>query len=116
MARMRFEIEAESIGISLPTYSMATIKLLQLLREIDGAISGKTGGMVGWYIINSAKNGTFALELESHLKPEPKHRKISSFDTAPKVAQSFVTGLRTSRVEALALHIYLSLASKNFGI
>jgi hypothetical protein len=101
MARMRFEIRGESTGISLPTYSAATFKLLQLLREIDSAVSGKHGGMVNWYIVDADKNGTLSLELESHLKPEPKHRKITSYDTAPKVAQSFVTGFEN--VESLGI-------------
>lgn len=92
MARMRFEIESEPTGVSLPTYSSATYKLLQLLKEIDSAISGKFGGMVNWYIIDAKKNGTLALALESRVKPEARHPKVRHYDTAPKVAQSLVIG------------------------
>ncbi len=92
MARMRFEIKTDSGGISLLTYNTATFKFLQILREIDGAISGKSGGMVSWYIVDVDKNGTLALDIESRLNRPPKRPRQQIRDTAPAVAQSFVTG------------------------
>ena len=92
MAKMRFEIEPDNIGVSLQTYNIATFRLIQLLREIDSAISGQSGGMVNWYVIDLGKNGTLALEIESHLKKEPKKPKKQFGDTAPAVTQSFITG------------------------
>lgn len=103
MARMRFEIEADSGGVSLPIYNTATFKLMQLLREIDSAISGKTGGIIGWYVIDLAKNGTLGLEVESRLKKPPKrYRDRQTRDTAPAVTQSFVTGFENLEVRGIS--------------
>ena len=102
MARMRFEIEVAPGGINLKTYTIATTKFLQLLREIDSAISGKGGGMVSWYVVNAKRNEgldesidtvqNIAIEIESRIKPPPLRPKQPIRDTAPAVAQSFVTG------------------------
>ena len=92
MARLRFEIQPDRGGVSLPTYNFATLKLIQLLREMDSAISGKFGGSVNWYVADLGKNGTLSLEVESRLKKPRKRRPISIQDTAPAVTQSFVTG------------------------
>lgn len=94
MARVRFEIEANSSGVSVTTYNTANRKFVQLLRELDSAISGKSGGMVNWYIADLGKNGTLSLEIESRIKKPPKRerKKKENYDTAPAVAQSLVTG------------------------
>lgn len=102
MARMRFEIEVAPGGINLATYTMATTKFLQLLREIDAAISGKGDGMVSWYVVDAQRNEglddsvdtiqNLAIEIESRLKPPPLRPRKPIRDTAPAVAQSFVTG------------------------
>ncbi len=102
MARMRFEIVGESGGVSLPTYSTTTFKLLQLLREIDSAISGKSGGMVSWYVVDLKKNGTLALEIESRLKKPPKRRRVQIRDTAPAVSQSLVTGFENMEIRGIS--------------
>jgi hypothetical protein len=94
MSKMRFEIEVDRIGIgvSLQTYNIAMIKLIQSLREIDSAISGQSGGMVNWYVVDLGKNGTLTLDIESHLKRIPKKPKKQFRDTAPAVTKSFITG------------------------
>jgi hypothetical protein len=100
MARMRFQIAASPSGVSLQTYTTATLKFLQLLREIDSAISGKGGGMVNWYVVNASsgehdeteKPESFIIEIESKLKPAPRRPRRPIRDTAYAVAQSFVTG------------------------
>jgi hypothetical protein len=94
MARVRFEIKADSTGVSFTTYNTANQKFLQLLRELDSAISGKSGGMVKWYIADLEKNGTLSLEIESRMKkpPKRKRKRREIYDTAPTVAHSLVTG------------------------
>jgi nitrogen regulatory protein PII-like uncharacterized protein len=99
---MRFEIAVASGGINLQTYTVATTRFLQLLREIDSAISGKGGGMVNWYIVNAKRNEgideeittiqNLAIEIESKLKPPPRRPRKPIRDTGNAVAQSFVTG------------------------
>jgi hypothetical protein len=102
MTRLRFEIEVASGGINLHTYTIATTRFLQLLREIDSAISGKGGGMVNWYVVDAKRNEgieedvttikNLAIEIESRLKPPPRRPRKPIRDTGPAVAKSFVTG------------------------
>ena len=102
MTRLRFEIAVATGGINLHTYTVATTRFLQLLREIDTAISGKGGGMVNWYVVDSKRNEgvnedittiqNLAIEIESKLKPPPRRIRKPIRDTGSAVAQSFVTG------------------------
>jgi hypothetical protein len=102
MARMKFEIAVAPSGINLQTYTIATTKFLQLLREIDSAISGKWGGMVNWYVVDAKRNEgidkeittiqNLTIEIESKLKPPPQRSRQPIRDTSQAVARSFVTG------------------------
>ena len=102
MTRLRFEIEVSPSGINLHSFTTATTRFLQLLREIDSAISGKGGGMVNWYVVDTKRNEgikedvtaikNFAIEIESKLKPPPLRPRTPIRDTGSAVAQSFVTG------------------------
>lgn len=87
MSRMRFEIEpdSEKRGVSLQTYNTATFKLIQLLKELDSAISGKSGGMVNWYVVDLGKNATLTLEIESQIKKLPKAWRKNQFMTLPQL-------------------------------
>lgn len=50
MSKVRFEIKGDSNNIGLPTYSVATAKVVQILAELDRAISGHGGASLNWYI------------------------------------------------------------------
>jgi hypothetical protein len=100
---MRFEIQPERDGVSLQTYNTATFKLTQVLRELDSAISGKSGGMVNWYVVDLGKNGTLTIEIESQVKKPPKTRQKKQIqDTAPAVTQSFITGFENIQVHGIS--------------
>jgi hypothetical protein len=90
MARLRFEIKGDTGDISLPVYSMATMKVVQLLRELDSAISGRGGNSLNWYVENLSKNGSLTLEVQSKVKPPPKDAKPRK-DVSVAVANSFIT-------------------------
>lgn len=90
MSRLRFEIKGDPNGIALPTYSVATVKVLQLLTELDRAISG-AGPSLNWYVSDLSKNGTVMLEVQSRVKAPPKGQKSPRRDVSRSVAESFVT-------------------------
>jgi hypothetical protein len=110
MARMRFQIAASASGVSLQTYTTATAKFLQLLREIDSAISGKGGGMVNWYVVDAKSNEresnqraeSFIIEIESKLKPAPQRTRQPIRDTAQAVAISFVKGFENIEYKGIS--------------
>jgi len=90
MSRLRFEINGDPSNISLNVYSLTTFKVVQLLRELDVAISGRGGMSLNWYVAALSKNGNLALEVESRLKA-PARNKRPRADVSVAVAESFVT-------------------------
>src|SRR5271157_1580686 len=90
MSRLRFEINGDPNNISLNVYSMTTFKIVQLLRELDVAISGRGGTSLNWYVADLSKNGNLALEVESKIKAPAKNKRARA-DVSIAVAESFVT-------------------------
>jgi ribosomal protein L9 len=91
MSRLRFEIQGDPNSISLLVYSSATARVVQILRELDVAISGEGGASLNWYVSDLSKNGSLSMEVESRLKPPAKSRKRPRPDVSNPVAESFVT-------------------------
>src|ERR1700685_3455569 len=90
MSKLRFEIKGDPNSIALPTYSIATTKVVQILTELDRAISGRGGPSLNWYISDLSKNGTLALEIQSRVKRPSTRQKVRK-DVSRDVAESFVT-------------------------
>lgn len=90
MSRLRFEIEGEPNRISLPTYSEATQRVVQILRELDVAISGRGGPSLNWYVTDVSKNGSLGIEVQSRVRPSNKANQ-PRIDVSGSVAESFVT-------------------------
>ncbi len=91
MSRLRFEIQGDPNCISLPVYSSATARVVQILRELDEAISGKAGVSLNWYVSDLSKNGNLSMEVESRLKPPARNQKRPRPDVSDPVAESFIT-------------------------
>ena len=111
MSKLRFEIKGDPNNIGLPTYSVATSKVVQILAELDRAISGTGGPSLNWYISDLSKNGTLSLEVQSRMKPPAKGKRTLRRDVSNAVAESFVTTFEN--IESLGISPpYLS----EFGI
>lgn len=91
MSKLRFEIKGDPEKISLSTYSVATTRLVQLLRELDVAISRHGNGSLQWYVSDLSKNGSLAIEIRSEVRTMPRSKPPLA-DFSNQVAQSFVTG------------------------
>jgi hypothetical protein len=89
MSRLRFEIAGTSV--SLPAYATAMHRVVQILRELDAAITGGGGTSLGWYIQDLSKNGSLGIEIKSKVKPQAKSKKSPRKDISTSVAESFVT-------------------------
>jgi hypothetical protein len=91
MSKLLFEIKGDPNRISLTTYSSATAKLVQLLRELDVAISRHGHGSLQWYISGLSKNGSLGIEIRSEVR-KTKDEKRPLKDVSVQVTQSLVTG------------------------
>ncbi len=95
MAKLRFEIEGKPNDVALTSYLGATQSLLDVLRELDAAITGKFKGTLRWYVSALHSDGNLAIDLVSRLKPptqlQERRREIPS-DRSPQITDSLITG------------------------
>src|ERR1035437_1114161 len=101
MSTLRFEINGEPSSISLGVYSSATSKIVQLLRELDAAISGQGGASLNWYVADLSKNGSLALEVQSRVKAPAKNKRPRQ-DVSIAVAESFVTTFENIQIRGIS--------------
>jgi hypothetical protein len=97
MAKLRVGIEGKPGITEYSTYILAQQRTLGVLRELDTAISHKSNGTLGWFVLETHSNGTLAITLESRPKPQrpPKNKKDVTIpsDFGPRVTSAYVTGL-----------------------
>jgi hypothetical protein len=85
------EIQGHPGDIAAVVFERAVGNAVALLREFDSAISGRSRGMLHWYIANLHSNGSLLVRFQPRVNPNIKLRqRISGLES--RVTGSFITG------------------------
>ena len=85
MTRLRLQIQGDIGTIPLPTFVNAVENWLEVLRDLDAAISRRAGGTLDW-VVTDLGTGSLCLEAEAR-------SRIEDVNCAPQVALAAVNGL-----------------------
>jgi len=85
MTRLRLQIQGDIGTIPLPAFLSTVENWLDVLRDLDAAISRRAGGSLDW-VITDLGTGSLCLEAEAC-------NRIEDVDCASQVALAAVTGL-----------------------
>ena len=91
MSSVRFDIIGKVGTISAPTFKYAISYALDILGELDSALSNRRTGSLNWYVGGLHADGRLSIELTPRIRPLPTHpRKPISQNIATEIARSFL--------------------------